>query len=1005
MGAEVPVTDPRGYSSGTRAALAHLSRGTCYNPDCTCSIIRFIDGEPYVDYQIAHIRDAKLGNRYDPDMTDDQRRAFANLILLCKPCHTRVDKTHLQDYNVERLEAWKRRREGSASEDLAALGPMDEDKLGELVTAAVRAALGNPTLAVSETGGFVRITGAGLPRLLPLEPAILRPRTRAAPSRLVRARSGIVPFVVHQDVRASLLDWCLDGRAFSARVVGGGAGVGKTRLGVELCEDLAPFGWVRGLLTPEFEQPEVEALLAAPTARLVVVDYAETRAAQLATLLPRLAACATAEEPVRALLLIRARRGEDWTAPLRNVSEALDVLVDDMGVDVLNRVPLDETSRLALFASAAAAFAEHASNARAVPAPPETLEGPVYATPLLVVIRAYLEVHGDTVGTLSRSDLLEELLAHEDRYWSATGPDAPSDPVLRRRVVAFATLAGASSEADAADRLRLVPDLVDADKGRRRALARWANALYQGRLSWWNPLEPDLVAEHLVSRTYHDQPEVLAGVLIGTADVVTRPIGLYARAAPDHPQLSTALLPVLNQQLLPLCQLAIDQAGRDTDRDAILGETTVAAALTRWARVTEADTDVLLDAVDRLPPRPDLVLSPLAVVLTAQEVHRLRALAAANPAAYEPDLARSLNNLSNRLGEVGRRDEGLAAITEAVAVYRRLAAANPAAYEPDLAGSLNNLSNRLGEVGRREEGLAAITEAVAVYRRLAAAIPAAYEPDLAGSLNNLSVRLGEAGRSDEGLAAVSEAVAMRRRLAAANPAAYEPDLAMSLNNLSNSLADVGQRDESLAAVEEAVVVYRRLAAANPAAYEPDLAMSLNNLSSSQGEVGRRHEGLAAITEAVVVYRRLAAANPAAYEPDLARSLNNLSSSQGEVGRRHEGLAAITEAVAMRRRLAAANPAAYEPALAMALNNLSIHLSGAGRRDEGLAAIEEAVAVYRRLAAANPAAYQPALATSLDNLSIALGEAGRREAAETTRSEAVEIQARVRRMLGGPPSAP
>lgn len=45
----------------------------------------------------------------------------------------------------------------------------------------------------------------------------------------------------------------------------------------------------------------------------------------------------------------------------------------------------------------------------------------------------------------------------------------------------------------------------------------------------------------------------------------------------------------------------------------------------------------------------------------------------------------------------------MAAIQEAVEVYRRLAAANPAAYEPDLAQSLNNLSIRLVEAGRRDE--------------------------------------------------------------------------------------------------------------------------------------------------------------------------------------------------------------------------------------------------------------------------------------------------------------
>ncbi|MFI6582822.1 tetratricopeptide repeat protein [Embleya sp. NPDC050493] len=362
---------------------------------------------------------------------------------------------------------------------------------------------------------------------------------------------------------------------------------------------------------------------------------------------------------------------------------------------------------------------------------------------------------------------------------------------------------------------------------------------------------------------------------------------------------------------------------------------------------------------------------------TDQHAHDiLRRLAKADPAAYEPDLAMSLNNLSIRLGEVGGRAEGLTAIEEAVAIRRRLAAANPAAYEPDLATSLNNLSIDYGAVGRRAEGLAATEEAVEIYRRLATANPATYEPDLGTSLSNLSVRLGEAGRRVEGLAATEEAVTIRRRLAAANPTAYEPDLATALNNLSIRLGEAGRWVEGLAASEETVEICHRLATANPAAYEPDLAMSLNNLSIRLGEAGRRVEGLAASEEAVTIRRRLATANPAAYEPDLATALNNLSIRLGEAGRWAEGLAAIEEAVTIRRRLATANPAAYEPDLAGSLNNLSIRLWEVGRRAEGLTASEEAVEICHRLATANPAAYEPDLAMSLNNLSVDYGEAGR-----------------------------
>ena len=79
----------------------------------------------------------------------------------------------------------------------------------------------------------------------------------------------------------------------------------------------------------------------------------------------------------------------------------------------------------------------------------------------------------------------------------------------------------------------------------------------------------------------------------------------------------------------------------------------------------------------------------------------------------------TLNNLSFRLAEAGRRDEALAPIQDAVEVYRRLAAGNPPAYEPDLAMALNNLSIRLAADGRREEALTSAKEANEIARRAA----------------------------------------------------------------------------------------------------------------------------------------------------------------------------------------------------------------------------------------------------------------------------------------------
>ena len=67
--------------------------------------------------------------------------------------------------------------------------------------------------------------------------------------------------------------------------------------------------------------------------------------------------------------------------------------------------------------------------------------------------------------------------------------------------------------------------------------------------------------------------------------------------------------------------------------------------------------------------------------------------------------------------------------------------------------ALGNQSGRPADLGRREDALAAIEEAVTAYRQLADARPDAFLPNLAASLNNQSVRLADLARvsDDHGL--------------------------------------------------------------------------------------------------------------------------------------------------------------------------------------------------------------------------------------------------------------
>jgi tetratricopeptide (TPR) repeat protein len=764
---------------------------------------------------------------------------------------------------------------------------------------------------------------------------------------------------------------------------------------VELCERAKARDWLSGLLREIVDPAGLEELAAAPTARLVVVDYAESRVAQLNVLMPLLRAKATAQHPVRMLLLVRERprRTDDWTEALRHQSEWLDAALDECDERVLEELPLELAEREALFMAAARAFAARVETSVLPTTPPGVLGGELFSSPLLVVVAAYLAVNGDTRAPSTKAALLEDLLNHEQRYWRTRQGGIFSDDVLPRRVVGLMTLTGAESEAVAAERLRLLPDLSDATEERRRSVARWAHGLYVGT-RWWNPLEPDLLGEYLVAETLTDLPAVLAGVLAERSQAIIQPLDVLRRAAADYPKLEAAVKPILSHELRQLCDVATAQALTATDRDLIYGNTaTAAAAINMAVRAIKVDPRALPAAIESMPQRRDLILNSLALTLTSQYAEHLRPLAAANPAAYEPVLARSLNELSVRLAAVGRSEETLATIHEAVEISRRIADANHAAYSPYLASSLNNLSESLAGAGRSKEGLAASEESVKLRRRLVVSNPEAYEPDLANSLNNLANRLAETGRSNESLAANEEAVEIRRRLASSKRAAYESNLATSLTNLSVDLAKVQRSEDALTAIQEAVEIRQRLAAANPAGHEPDLADSLNNLSNRLAVAGRSDEALVAIQEAVTVRRRLAAANPAVYERDLASSLNNLSSCLALAGRVEQALTASGEAVKVRRRLAAANPTLYERDLASSLNNFSVDLSVAGRVEEALAASQEAVKIRRRLAADNPPD-EPNLADSLTNLSIFFAMTGRAEDALAAIQEAEEVRRRL-----------
>ena len=108
----------RQYKPSTKRRLDTLSRNKCAKPNCDRKLIAK-DGQTIVS-KICHIEAAsKNGPRFNPNMNDDERRHFDNLILLCDECHSIIDnKENEHEYTVELLQDWKKTHETKTQQSI-----------------------------------------------------------------------------------------------------------------------------------------------------------------------------------------------------------------------------------------------------------------------------------------------------------------------------------------------------------------------------------------------------------------------------------------------------------------------------------------------------------------------------------------------------------------------------------------------------------------------------------------------------------------------------------------------------------------------------------------------------------------------------------------------------------------------------------------------------------------------------------------------------------------------
>lgn len=883
------------------------------------------------------------------------------------------------------------------------------------------------------------------------------PARDPAPSLLLNARYAVVPWhdAGRSEIVAGLDAWADDpARDVAMRLLHAEGGVGKTRLAIEWIRRRRGRHDAAGFLARNPDERWLERLCGLGPPVIAVLDYAESRA-DLVTVLQRVAAYAASSgsrRRVRVLLL--ARNDGDWWKAMLQQQPAILALQDR---EPMKLSPLASTpgEREAMFAEAARVFAA-IRHRPPVTRPPVALEDArfqrvlyVHMAALVATELAHAEGSGgsgaqdpSTNATLDAGSLMNEILAHEERFWIREAGDRAGTAIavpLARQLVAAATLRGGLRTRDEARamcvRLEERPRTPDDD-----ALIALLHDIYDQGSAYLPGLEPDLVGEGMVLRVASPPDGVgepagdrwIERVVIAgdEARAVTAAFTVLGRAsATNRDAVRPWIANVLGTELAARAVLALRAAeavGRRTTSSALgdlLAETleragTLAIAIElaredipyatvslgrvaewqsriRLAHAPGADDEQARDVRAELLLEHGMRLSDVgqreeAVVPTQEAVALYRGLAARDPVGFRARFAYSLDRLGVRSHEIGQTAPALAALREAVELRRAEATQNPEGFQRDLAYTLTDLSVVLSAAGQRDAALVAAEEAVEQFRALAQRDPEGFQSEAATSLVSLGIRLREVGQIARSLTVIREAVELHRPLAARNPDVFEPHLAMSLTNLSVLLGELGDPEAALAASREAVELYRPLAARNADAFVPHLALALLNLGAKLTELSHHDLALAARGEAVSLYRALAVETPDAFEPLLAGALSGLSHAQGERGDREAALVSAREAVDMYRALVARSPDAFQPHLAECLTNLVKAQHEAGQLEPALANARETLELYRALATKNPAAFQPDVAMSLNNLAAAYNALGQAEQALTTAREGAEL---------------
>ncbi|MFF5537829.1 trypsin-like peptidase domain-containing protein [Streptomyces cinerochromogenes] len=675
------------------------------------------------------------------------------------------------------------------------------------------------------------------------------------PSWWLDTRNQVVPFTPRPELD-ELLGWCGDWSGPAVQLVTGAGGSGKTRLAMRLCRTLRQQGWLAGFL-PQGRAEGSETVTAAVTAGyrvLLVLDYAETRAEELRTLLQGLAGALHA---VRVLLL--ARSGGPWWTTVTTEFEQITA------PEPVRLSPLAE--RLGtrhVVAEAWRAFNTAVLNRPAPELPPRLVGFDSSGDALTLHALALDEVLIQRDGTWSTApDPLRAILGHEQRYWRRMsrehGLTLARDDVRLRQTLMVPTLFAATDGEQAATALQAVAELSMAATSEARPAARLLRQLYPHAELYWAPMQPDRLGETLLLDVVAEADTVQAATqlliaMLSQCDTEQAEHALVVLIRTAHPFLVTAT--ERTQRLAAVLPALVVQQPRWFSTAAVTLPLPweLVAALT--AVVQQADADLLWGILTRLPQSHNQ-LKEFAVLAAQELVNRLEAAlprwgwARSQPAEAER-LVQALSELANRLEAMGEFEEAARVTEQAANRLAKLARADPRRYQPAYADHLHALGLRLYNLGYSEPARhiceSAAREWEDIFRQ-----DVRFAPQLVDALLSLGQIWSETARGDRALSAFKQATGLAVELIKTDRS-HAGRLVRCLYAFSVQLSREGKHPAAVEQAKACLIATRLLETESPEELSA-VADCMENYSRTLAAVGQMDHAIERKAECAQIRRR------------------------------------------------------------------------------------------------------------------------------------------------------